>query len=236
MSLIKCTDLCINYGNNRALQNIDLHIDRGDYLCIIGENGSGKSSLLKGVLGLAPVNKGSICFSEGQMQNEIGYLPQQTEIQKDFPASVKEVVLSGFAGRLGKNLFYTKEQKGKAIHNIDFLGIKEIANKPYRSLSGGQQQRVLLARALCAASNLLFLDEPTAGLDPNISANFYSLLKKLNTEDGFTIVMTSHDIANALSSATKILHLDTNVVFFGSKEDYVSLNIVSKLNGGDANA
>ena len=190
-----------------SCSNINLKIEAGDYLCIVGENGSGKSTLMKTILGLQPPISGTIEFQEGLTQTEIGYLPQQSDIQKNFPASVFEIVLSGCQNRLGRKFFYSKNHKAMAEENLKILGISDLKNRCYRELSGGQQQRVLLARALCATKKVLLLDEPVAGLDPHVTDEMYRLIKKLNDE-GLTIIMISHDIANVKNYATKVIDVN----------------------------
>jgi len=227
---ITCSDLCINYGNNIALDKVNFEIKSGDYLYIIGENGSGKSTLLKGILGLQPLKSGKVSFI-GFRKDSIGYLNQQTSIQKDFPASVFEVVLSGVRSKNRFLPFYSKEDKKTALKNMEKLKIDDLKNKSYLNLSGGQQQRVLLARALCATDGILFLDEPVTGLDPKMTFEFYELLYELNKKDNLTIVMTSHDTSAALKYSTKILHLETEVLYFGTTNNYLKTEAGSKFLG-----
>ena len=219
MSLIKCTDVTLSYENRIVVHDLTFEVNEGDFLCIVGENGSGKSTLVKALLSLKNISGGKIEFGDGLKKNEIGYLPQQTSAQKDFPASVWEVVLSGCLNKSRTHPFYSPEQKQRASANINKLGLSGLEKQGYRELSGGQQQRVLLARALCAAEKILFLDEPTAGLDPNVTEEFYNLIKQIN-KDGMTIVMVSHDTARAIECATHILHLHNTPLFLGKKEDY----------------
>lgn len=177
-----------------VVHDLNFEINQGDYLCIVGENGSGKSTLVKSLLGLKNVDKGKIVFDDGLKQTEIGYLPQQTDVKKDFPASVYEVVLSGRLNSRGMKPFYTAEDKKQAWEKMDMLGIRDLAKQCFRDLSGGQRQRVLLARALCATKKLLLLDEPVTGLDPIVTAEFYQLISRINKESGIAVVMVSHDI------------------------------------------
>ena len=218
MKLVEVQDLSISYDRKIVLQDISLFIEEGDYLCIVGENGGGKSTLVKALLGLIPYTKGKIEF--GIPAHDIGYLPQQTDIQVNFPASVMEVVLSGCLNASFFRPFYTSKQKQTARQNLQRLGIEHLANCCYKELSGGQQQRVLLARALFASSKMLVLDEPITGLDANVTKDFYQLLHYLNKELGIAIVMVTHDIDHAILSANKILHIYHTVHFFGSTEDY----------------
>jgi len=220
MAQISAYNVTMSYEKKLILSEISFEVNQGDYLCIVGENGSGKTTLMKGILGLVPLKSGSIRFDDGVKTNQIGYLPQQTNIQKDFPASVFEVVLSGCLNRIGRNPFYSAKEKKRVLENLGRLGIKELKNKSYKNLSGGQQQRVLLARALCAAEKIVLLDEPVTGLDPVVTGEFYQIVKELN-QSGVTILMISHDIKSAVENAGKILHLGTNMEFFGTASDYL---------------
>ncbi len=215
MALIACRDLCLAYEGKIAVKDLSFDVASGDYLCIVGENGSGKSTLIKALLGLKKPRSGSIVYGDGLRQREIGYLPQQTPAQKDFPASVLEVVRSGCRA----NPFYAPAEKRRAEENMEKLGLTELRSACYRELSGGQQQRVLLARALCATRKLLLLDEPVTGLDPAVSAELYRIIQELNGE-GVTVIMVSHDVDCAIERAKKILHLRTVPLFFGRSEDY----------------
>lgn len=219
-TLITCEHVDFGYENHDAVIDLSLEVDEGDYLCIVGQNGSGKSTLIKGLLGLLKPTSGSLFVEENLKKNGIGYLPQQTAAQKDFPATVYEVVLSGTLSRRGNKPFYSPAEKKLAEINMEKLGISELRRKCYRELSGGQQQRVLIARALCASDKLLILDEPITGLDPSAIQEFYYLVRKLNREDGITIIMVSHDIGNIISQANKILHLQQRVLFYGGVEAY----------------
>ncbi|WP_026518307.1 metal ABC transporter ATP-binding protein [Butyrivibrio sp. MC2021] len=219
MALITVKDLALGYENRAVVSGLDFEVESGDYLCIVGENGSGKTTLMRTLLGLQEPISGQILFGDGIRKNEIGYLPQQTQVQKDFPATVAEIVLSGCAGSLGNRFFYGKKEKQKAAENMKRMEIESLKKRCFRELSGGQQQRVLLARALCAAERILLLDEPVSGLDPKVTAEMYSEIKKLN-DGGITIIMISHDIDSCIRYAGKILHLGENI-FFGSKDEYL---------------
>ncbi|MBQ7558633.1 MAG: ABC transporter ATP-binding protein [Synergistaceae bacterium] len=210
MAQISCLDLSLGYGSNVIVSGLNFSVNAGDYLCIIGENGSGKTTLMKTILGLQAPASGKIIFGGGITSKEIGYLPQQTEVQKDFPASVWEVVLSGFQGRCGLRPFYNKSEKNFARQAVQKMGIEEITAHCYRELSGGQQQRVLLARALCSTRKIIFLDEPVSGLDPQASSEMYKLIEELNRNDGITIIMISHDIEAALKYSSHILKISTS--------------------------
>ncbi len=219
MAQIECSGLTLGYGSSVLVQNLDFQVNEGDYLCVVGENGSGKSTLMRTLLGLQDPLGGAIAFGDGVGQKQIGYLPQQTQVQRDFPASVREIVLSGCISRLGKRAFYTKEHKALAQSNMERLEIDGFASRCYRELSGGQQQRVLLARALCSARKLLLLDEPVTGLDPSATAEMYEIIEDLNKKDGISIIMISHDVHEVLRYASHILHIGRSC-FFGTKEQY----------------
>lgn len=219
MSVITCENVSLAYENVKVVDNLSFSLSAGDYLCIIGENGSGKSTLLKAILGLKPVKSGSISFGDGVRHGEIGYLPQQTEVQRDFPASVYEVVLSGCIN--SAKPFFGKPAKQNANECISMLGLDSIKKRCYKELSGGQQQRALLARALCASKKLLILDEPVNGLDPVASALLYEHIQKINREKGITVIMVSHDIRKSLNSATHVLHMHSEKPFFADKAHYL---------------
>lgn len=220
MALITCEDLNLGYDGRIVTEDISFQLNSGDYLCIVGENGAGKSTLMKSLLHLKIPMGGRIVTGDGLMPYEIGYLPQQTMIQKDFPASVWEIVLSGNLNKCGLRPFYNQKEKQAVKDNMQKLGIWDLRKTCYRELSGGQQQRVLLARALCATSKLLLLDEPVAGLDPKVTIEFYHLIKNLN-ENGITVIMISHDIQSAVTYASHILHIGKRQLFFGKTEDYL---------------
>lgn len=218
MALIKCKELSLGYDGKAVISNLNFELNQGDYLCIFGENGSGKSTLMKTILGLLKPLSGSIEYGEGLKECEIGYLPQQTEHQKDFPASVAEVVLSGRQAKLGKRPFYSKSDKESTKKNMELMKIADLADRCYRELSGGQQQRVLLARALCAAEKLILLDEPVTGLDVNASMEMYSLIRELN-RSGMAVIMISHNPEDALKEATHVLKLGEKP-FYGTVSQY----------------
>lgn len=235
MTLIQCCDLSLGYEGKCVLSHLELSVQEGDYLAIVGENGAGKSTLLKGILGLIRPTGGHIHFH--LPPKEIGYLPQQTPIQRDFPASVMEVVLSGLLAAKGYAPFYTRADRETALAKLRLLGAEDLANRCYRELSGGQQQRVLLARALCATRKMLLLDEPVSGLDPKATAEMYRLIEELNRRDSITVVMISHDVAAAVNYASHILHIG-DTVFFGTKTDYLQSRkgrLFASEKGGDGN-
>ena len=219
MPLLSFENIAIGYDNNPIVENLTFAIEKGDYLTILGENGAGKSTLLKTMLGLIKPLSGKIVFDAEVKKTDIGYLPQQTVVQRDFPASVWEIVISGCLAKNGLRPFYSKEDKALAEANIKRLGLEQLKKRCYRELSGGQQQRVLLARALCASDKILVLDEPVTGLDPKVTVQLYELIDSLNKE-GITIIMISHDL-QALKHANKVLHLG-HQTFFGNKEDYLT--------------
>ena len=236
MKLITCNDLTLGYEGKAILSGLNFTVSSGDYLCIVGENGSGKSTLMKTLLHLQLPMSGEIVMGDGLKINEIGYLPQQTALQRDFPASVEEIVMSGFLGRMGLRPFYNKAEKKEAHELMEKTRITDLAGRCYRELSGGQQQRVLLTRALCATRKILLLDEPVSGLDPKVTAEMYALIEKLNCEDGITVIMISHDIAAAVQYASHILHIG-DTVFFGTKADYLESpqgRLFAAKKGGDA--
>jgi zinc transport system ATP-binding protein len=234
MSLIRCEKVSFTYEGKTVLSEISFAVEKGDYLCIVGENGAGKSTLLKGILRLKNPSTGNITSGDGLKTDKIGYLPQQTVVQKDFPASVFEVVLSGRLNGLGALPFYRKSDKEDALRQLKLLGVDELKNRCYRELSGGQQQRVLLARALCAGRELLALDEPVAGLDPVMTGELYRLIDRVNKTQARTIIMVSHDIRGVIQYASHILHLSKTQVFFGKKEDYVNCDMGMHFLGGEA--
>ena len=225
MSQLLCDDVSLGYEGRTVTEHLTFEVNAGDYLCVVGENGAGKSTLIRALLGLKAPMSGTISTGDGLKPNEIGYLPQQTVVQRDFPASVKEIVLSGCLNKVGPKPFYGKEIKQLAQRQIERMGITHLHKRCYRELSGGQQQRVLLARALCATGKMLLLDEPVAGLDPKVTKEMYELIDRLNKEDGITIIMVSHDIAAAVKYATHILHISHTPLFFGTKEDYLKTEI-----------
>ena len=219
MAQLICNNLALGYDGKKILDGLSFSVNVGDYVCIVGENGSGKSTLMKTILGLQSPIEGKILTCDGLERTEIGYLPQQTEVQRDFPASVKEIVLSGCQGRCGLRPFYSKAEKQLADSNMKRLGISDLQNKCYRELSGGQQQRVLLARALCTTQKILLLDEPVSGLDSKVSLEMYNIIEELNKKDKITVIMISHDISAALKYASHILHIGRNM-FWGTKQEY----------------
>lgn len=218
MALISCKDVSFAYEGKSVVEGLNFSVEKGDYLCVVGENGSGKSTLVKGILGFMTPSHGRILFEDGLQRQDIGYLPQRNDIQHDFPATSWEVVSSGIRS---KRVFLSKSQKQQVVENMALLSIETLWKKSFQELSGGQRQRVLLARALCAAKRLLLLDEPVAGLDPMATRDMYQAVERLH-QRGMTIVMISHDIQAARTFARHILHLDHATCFFGTEREYAA--------------
>ena len=231
--LLKCEHVDFGYENQDAVIDVSPEVSTGDYICIVGENGSGKSTLMKGILGLLKPTEGKIEISEELKKAGIGYLPQQTAAQKDFPATVFEVVISGCLGKRGNRPFYSPKEKQTALSNLERLGIADLKKSCFRDLSGGQKQRALIARALCATDKLLILDEPITGLDPSAIQDFYNIIRKLNREEQVAILMVSHDMANIVRQAGKILHLQQKALFWGTVQDYLKSGIGNQFLGGE---
>lgn len=225
MHLLSCEHITMQYDGRNVVNDISFFLDPGDYLCIVGENGSGKSTLMRGLLGLKPLAGGNVIFGDGLRRQEIGYLPQQTAVQREFPTSVEEVVRSGLLNRCGMLPFYNAAARKRADGIMERLELTELRRRSFRALSGGQQQRVLLARALCATGKLLLLDEPVSALDPVATADFYALIRKLNREDHIAVIMISHDIQAAVKQANRILHLDSTLRFFGATAEYLQSDV-----------
>lgn len=232
MSRIVCRDVTMYYDRRLAVDHVSFTAEAGDFIGIVGENGTGKSTLVKGLLGLKKPDGGSIVY-EDMRPSDVGYLPQQTPVQQDFPASVEEVVRSGCLGHMGWRPWFRRAEKRRAAQALAQAGLTAQARTPYRDLSGGQQQRVLLARALCAAGKVLLLDEPAASLDPLATADWYERLRRLNREQGLTILMVSHDLRGAVGLANKILHMHTSRAYFGPVGDYVHTELYRRMTGGD---
>lgn len=234
MKILECKKLNIGYNEKSVCKDINFTLESGQYVCVIGENGSGKSTLLKTILGLIKPIAGKVVFDKLFNKSLVGYLPQQTDMQRDFPATVREIVMSGFINQMGLRPFYKKSEKEKASETLRYLGIYDLINRNYRELSGGQQQRVLLARALCATNDLLVLDEPTNALDTRSKNKLYDMIADLN-KNGLTILMVSHNIDKVISYATHIIYLKDNLQFAGTKEDFLASEYAKlfKLDGGN---
>ncbi len=231
MDLIACENVTVKYDRITAVEHVSFAVGEHDFLCVFGENGSGKSTLMRAMVGLVPLSGGTIRY-DGVEKNEIGYLPQQTAVQQDFPAAVEEVVLSGRLNSLGRRAFYGKNDKQEATKAMKLLDIDEMRKRSYRELSGGQQQRVLLARAMCASKKILLLDEPATGLDPLVRNEFYELLHLINRMQSLSVVVISHDVEGMLPHATKVLHMNTSAAFYGSTEDYLKCDAGIKMTQG----
>lgn len=231
MAQITCQNLSLGYDGRILLSGLSFSVRAGDYCCIVGENGAGKTTLMKALLGLLSPAGGSITAGDGLKKEEIGYMPQQTSFQRDFPASVREIVLSGCQSRCGFRPYYGRAEKARAEDAMEKMGIRHLAGRCYRELSGGQQQRVLLARALCAASRMLLLDEPVSGLDPRAAGDMYRLIDGLNKRDGLTVLMISHDIKTAVTYASHILHIGPSC-FFGTMGEYLKHDAGKQMGGG----
>lgn len=223
MAQLRCENISVGYEDGIVVSDVSFELNRGDYVCIVGENGAGKSSLLKGILGLARIQGGKLEYGDGMSRADVGYLPQQKDYQKNFPATVKEVVMSGFLNKMGLRPYYNRAEKTKAMEILSDFGMADYVRASFGSLSGGQKQRVLLARAMCATDKLLLLDEPTTGLDPVATEELYELLKRLNREKKTTILMVSHDLNKAVSDAGLILHVNkrSGCGYFGPADKYL---------------
>ena len=234
MALIRCENVSIGYEGQTVVHDLSFEVGENDYLYIVGENGSGKSTLVKSLLGLKAPSKGKIELGDGLKLREIGYLPQQQDVRKDFPASVYEVVQSGNLGSRGFRPFYTAADKKRVRENMELLGIRDLEKQCFCDLSGGQKKRVLLARSLCATKKLLLLDEPVTGLDPIVTQEFYQLIYQINKESKIAVVMVSHDIESAVKYASHILHLQETALFFGTAEEYKKSEIGKEFLGGQS--
>ena len=223
MAQLRCENISVGYEDGIVVSDVSFELNRGDYVCIVGENGAGKSSLIKGILGLARIQGGKLEYGDGMSRADVGYLPQQKDYQKNFPATVKEVVMSGFLNKMGLRPYYNRAEKAKAMEILSDFGMADYVRASFGSLSGGQKQRVLLARAMCATDKLLLLDEPTTGLDPVATEELYELLKRLNREKKTTILMVSHDLNKAVSDAGLILHVNkrSGCGYFGPADKYL---------------
>lgn len=220
MQILKAEDLTIAYGTVVAVKDVNFSVSEGEYVCVVGSNGSGKSSLIKGILGLVPISSGKLEFSI-PMEN-VAYLPQVNLAERDFPATVMEVVMTGTQKKAKRLPFYSKKDVEAAERALDTLHILDIRNKRIGQLSGGQQQRALLARALCREPKMLILDEPCAGLDPNITQEFYSMISDLNQTKGITLIMVSHDMDQVKMNAKRVLEINQTLKFDGNVDDWLS--------------
>ena len=219
--LIAADDVTLAYEGYVAAEHVGFTLDRGDYLCVVGENGSGKSTLLKAITGEIRIGGGKLTLAEELLKNGIGYLPQQSKIQRDFPATVREVILSGCAARDSFGFLWKNESKKRAAEAMELLRVAEFEKKCFGELSGGQRQRVLLARAICVSETLLLLDEPVTGLDPDAAHEMYDTIRMLNRERGCAVMMVTHDVSCALHEANYVLSMCRGHSFYGTVEEYM---------------
>ena len=232
-TILECKNVNASYDGKKVIGSLSFALNEGDLLAILGENGSGKSTLIKCLLGIKPIDSGKIIMGGDLKPSDIGYLPQYTNLQNGFPATVSEVVISGCLGRRGLRPFYSSAEKKTAQQAMERLGIADLAKKSCRELSGGQQQKMFLARAMCAAKKLLLLDEPLNGLDPSAQEDMYKLITELNQKDGMTVIMVSHDVVRSVDCANRILSLcNSDHCFFGTPEEYLGSHISKKFSGG----
>lgn len=231
-ALITFENVVLGYEGQPVIEGLSFEVKKGDYLCVLGQNGSGKSTAMKAILGFLTPMSGKIERTGHLKKNAIGYLPQQQPAQSDFPASVYEVVLSGCQGKRRFSPFYTRSDKALAKKNMELMKIAHLKNRSFKELSGGQKQRALLARALCAAEELILLDEPTAGLDPVATEELYGLISKLNQEQGVSVIMISHDPVHAMKSSSHILHLGKEMLYYGTSAEYDRETVLAKERGG----
>lgn len=229
MSLIKAENLEVAFEGNTVFSGLSFEVNEGDLFCILGENGSGKTTLMRCILGLGVRYNGELMFS-GFNRREIGWLPQRTETDRDFPAGVRELVLSGFAGKSSFGVFCSAQQRRAADKNMELLQISSLGKRSFSELSGGQQQRVLLCRALCAADRVLLLDEPVTGLDAAAKDELYSAIERLN-KSGMTVIMITHDIDYAVSHASRILHIGNGCSFCGAPDEYANSAFYNRIGG-----
>lgn len=228
MKLLDVKNLKLGYEGRAVINNLSFSVNSGDYVCIVGENGSGKTTLFKGLLGLLKKYDGVIEYSSDISSRHLGYLSQKPPYTKDFPASVTEVVMSGFLNRSFFGFGYGKDQKKEAKDIMKKVGVSALSKRSFNELSGGEQQKVLLSRALCATKKLLLLDEPTSALDPLATNEFYSIVDSLNAE-GVAVLMVSHDVNSAVKAASHILHLGSDSYFFGTTHEYIHSPFGNKL-------
>lgn len=220
MSILTVKGATVTYNRVQALSNVSFSVQDGDYFCVVGSNGSGKTSLIKGILGLVPLSGGSVEFSV--TLEETAYLPQVSSITRSMPATVLEVVKTGVQKRGRRLPLYTREDTKAALDALHELGMEDMRARRVDELSGGQLQRLLLARALCRKPKFLILDEPCAGLDENVTDNLYAILHELNAERAVTILMVSHDLGQVAQYALHVAVLDHTLAFCGSKADWLT--------------
>ena len=231
MKLLEIKDLSVlyktGYKTNVALKNVNLSVFGGEYICIVGNNGTGKSSLIKCMLGLQKSDTGSISLFCNK--NDISYVPQLNTIPLDFPATVEEIILTGTQKANFKLPFYSKCDKASSEKAIKSVGLERLSKRKINELSGGQRQRVFLARALCKNPKLLILDEPCSGLDEKTTNDFYELLGELNSKFNKTVIMITHDYNCVKNYATRVIKLENKVVFDGSVGSFFKENTKGEL-------
>lgn len=220
MAILSVQNLCASYEGRRVLTDISFEVNRGDYLCIVGESGVGKSTLMRCLMGMTKPDAGSVAYGEGVRPSLIGYLPQQGDYRPDFPSSVKEIVRSGLIGRKRAFIWFGAGEKEKVRKAMEQLGIWDLRDRRYCDLSGGQKQRALLARTLVATDSLMALDEPATGLDAVATSELFETVRQIH-ESGVTVVMSANDAKVALLYATHILQLRGRALFFGSAQQYL---------------
>ena len=220
MAMITLNNLTLKYDGNVVLQNVNFSVNEGDFICVVGENGTGKSTLIKSLVGLKSIDSGEVIY-ENINRSDISYIAQQNNIKRNFPATVLEVVMQGLEGRKNLTPFYKKEEKALALNALKKLGIETVANKLINELSGGQQRRVLLARALISPKKLLIMDEPVASLDTAAAKEIYTITKNLCENEKMAAIVVLHDLGNAIKYATKILWIKDDSHKLLSPGDYL---------------
>lgn len=229
-NIIELHNVSFAYSNEeKVLENINLNIHQGDYLGIVGPNGGGKTTLIKIMLGLLKQNQGSIKLFGIEIQQfkdwyKIGYVPQKAvNFDQSFPLTVQEVVAMGRYGKKGL-LKMLKPEDQKIIEN----SLKEVDMWEYRTkiigdLSGGQQQRIFIARALASRPEVIFLDEPTAGVDEQTQKKFYTFLKKLNKELDLTLVLVSHDTSIIVHETTELACVNKTLIYENNPKNFINM-------------
>lgn len=220
MSILEIKNLTASYNNHDAIKNVNFTIDKGEYVCLVGENGSGKSTLIKTMIGLHKKDEGEIIVNIDD--DKISYVAQNNMKDLSFPATAKEIIMTGVQ-RHRKLPFYRKVDWEKFERVCEMLSIKDIINKQIGNLSGGQRQRVILARALIREPELIILDEPCSGLDVNITKEFYGILDELHKSKGITIIMATHDLDEIKSKNVRVICMSTTVKFDGKIADWKGL-------------
>jgi zinc transport system ATP-binding protein len=220
-SILELKQLRLGFGDNIVINNASLVLEEGDFACIVGANGAGKSTLVRAILGLIKPLGGDIHYCGDLKQTQIGYLPQETRPDSNFPATVEEIVLSGCLGHMGWKPFYCHKEKQHIRRSLKILGIESLAKKRFVDLSGGQKQKVLLARSLSATTKMIILDEPSNSLDHKSRKDFYKTLKNLNREQGLTILMITHDLDADDLIGNKVIAIKEGKVTLSETNDYL---------------